>query len=385
MGKSLRIQFSDRIFSISFIFASASSGICGEASAPPAPPNRATLGQEIWTAHDQIVIFDASSRKRLETIAVDEVVNGIAFSLDGSLAFVGTSGGKDPEKSRGGLLVVDAAARKVLEKVTENPVKEVRLAPGGKSLHILDWKVRQEERPGGKKRPVADPFYLRAFDVSGPRLREIASVAAGMDLYDFAVSPDGKTAYLLDPTHNALRVMDLPSGLFSGIVDLTGGKKSDGTWFESAPAKLVLEDAGARAAVLLNGSSRTGVVLVDLDRRTRRQIILENGSSIRAGCFLPDGKTLAVVALQRILVIDLEAGKLLRMIPLPETFGSIAVSRDGKEIYLGAPVALRTAGALGGGLVQVRDGESFGLLTDIPVPITVKFLHAAPLRAKPER
>jgi len=31
-------------------------------------------------------------------------------------------------------------------------------------------------------------------------------------------------------------------------------------------------------------------------------------------------------------------------------------------------VTLKTRGSLGGGLVEVRDGKSFNLLTDIPVP-----------------
>ena len=54
-------------------------------------------------------------------------------------------------------------------------------------------------------------------------------------------------------------------------------------------------------------------------------------------------------------------------------------------MYLGSPVALKTEAARGRGLVEVRDGESFALLTQIPVPITVKFLQVAPARKPAER
>ncbi len=341
-------------------------------------------GGEIFVAHNQIVVIDSAARSPVAEVPLNEVVNGIAFTPDGERAFVGTSGGKDPAASRGGLYLLDVAKRKVAKKLLQNPVKELRISPDGKRVHLLEWEVRTEER-AGKKKPVKEPFQLRTLDVSGEEAKSLAAVTVGMDLYDLAISPDQKTAYFLDPGHNGLRILDLGSGGFVEVVNLSGGKKSDGTYFEAAPAKLVLASGGARAAVLQNGPSRTGVLSIDLDARTRRQVLFPHGSSLRAGQFLPDGKRMLAVSLGRLQVLDLEGGQLLQSLPLLETFTSLALSQDGTEVYLGAPVALKTENARGRGMVEVRDGESFALLTQISVPITVKFLQVAPARKPAER
>ncbi len=372
-------------FICSALAVSAPSAVAAEAKSGEKKGAPAAPALEIYAAHNQIVVFDASERKALGQVPIDEVVNGIAFSRDGTRAYIGTSGGKDPGKSQGGVYVLDTSTRKVLSKVSESPVKALRTHPGGKLLHVLEWNVRMEERTGGKKKPVADQFRLRTFDLSGEEPRSVSSVVAGMDLYDLAVSPDGRTAYLLDPGHNQLRIMDLPGGRFVEVLDLSAGKKAEGTYHEAAPARLVLDPGGSRAAVLLNGTARTGVVLLELDARTRKGVVVPNGSNLRDGAFLPGGKRMLLLALQRILVLDLEAGKLAQAVPLTEVFTSIAVSPAGDEVYLGAPVAVRTREAQGGGLVEVRDGESFSRLAQMAVPITVKFIALAPARKPSER
>ena len=353
--------------------------------APAGIQPRAVAGEEIWAAHDQILIFDAKSREKAGEIAIDEVVNGIAFSKDGTRAFIGTSGSKDPNKSLGGLYMADTRTRRILSKVTSDPVKDLHVHPGGKRLHVLDWKVRQEERPGGKKRPVKEQFQLHTLEITEAEPRRLFTVAAGMDLYDFAVSPDERTAWLLDPGHSLLRIMDLPAGTFADPIDLSGGRRADGTNFEAAPAKLVVDTARRHAGVLLNGPARVGVLLLDLDQRIRKLVLIQNGSNLRAGRFTPDGKRFLAVSLERLLVLDLEAGRLLKSVPLKESFTSIAVSGTGKEIYLGAPVVLKTRDFLGGGMVEVRDGESFAPLTQMATSITVKFIALAPPAQSPER
>src|SRR5262249_54406480 len=150
--------------------------------------------------------------------------------------------------------------------------------------------------------------------------RSAGSVVAGMDLYDFAVSPDGRTAYLLDPGHNQLRVLELASGVFLDLVKLDGGKAADGSGYQASLPKLAVSPDGSRAAVLQSGPARTGVLLLDLDARTRRQALIPAGSNVRAGRFLPDGKRLLALSLERLLLLDLEAGKLERTVPLKETF-----------------------------------------------------------------
>jgi DNA-binding beta-propeller fold protein YncE len=353
------------------------------AERPAAPPAGPRI--EIYAAHNQIEVFDASERKAVGRIDIDEVVNGIAFSRDGSRAYVGTSGGKDPEKSRGGVYVIDTESRKRLSKISESPVKALRTHCGGKLLHILEWNVHLAEQTGGKKKPVAEQFHLRTFSLEGPEPRSVSSVAVGMDLYDFTVSPDGKTAYLLDPGHNQLRIMELPGGRFLEVMDLAAGQKDDGTYREAAPARLVLDPGGAQAAVLLNGSARTGAVLLDLDGRTRKGLVVQNGSNLRDGAFLPGGKRMLLLALSRLLVLDLAEGKLVQAVPLTEVFTSLALSPTGDEVYLGAPVALRTPEARGGGLVEVLEGGSFAPLARMAVPITVKLIALAPARKPSER
>ena len=344
---------------------------------------RALTG-EIFVAHNQIVVLDSAARSQVAEVPLNEVINAIAFSPDGERAFVGTSGGKDPAASLGGLYLLDVARHKVSRKLLQNPVKEARVSPDGRRLHLLEWQVRTGER-AGKKKPVKEPFQFRTLDITGGEARSLGALTVGMDLYDLAVSPDQKTAYLLDPGHNGLRVLDLESGAFVELISLSGGRKSEGTYFEAAPAKLVLASGGARAAVLQNGPARTGILSIDLDARVRRQVLIPNHATLRAGRFLADGKRMLAVSPGRLLVLDVEAGELLRSIPLRETFTSLAISQDGSEVYLGSPVALKTEAARGRGLVEVRDGESFALLTQIPVPITVKFLQVAPARKPAER
>jgi DNA-binding beta-propeller fold protein YncE len=346
---------------------------------------RASSAQEIFIAHDQILVLDAAKRTQIARIPLDEVVNGIAFSKGGDRVFVGSSGGKDLSKSRGGLYLIDAASHRVIEKLSGDPVKEVRVSADGKRVHYLDWKVHQEERAGRKKRPVKEPFRLRTFDISGERPRPLGSALAGMDLYDLAVSPDGKTAYLLDPGHNELRLLDPGAGTFLEIVRLEGGKPAEGTGYQAALAKMALAPEGTRAAVLQSGPARTGILLLDLDARSRRQLLVPGGSNLRAAAFLPGGKRLLGLSLERLLVLDLVEGKLEKTVPLKETFTSLALSASGSEVYLGAPVALKTKEARGGGMLEVLSGQTFELLAQVPVPITVKLLAVSPVLAPLER
>jgi DNA-binding beta-propeller fold protein YncE len=343
----------------------------------------AAAADELYVAHNRLLIVDTGRRRPVAEIPIDEVVNGIAFSRDG--AFLGTSGGKDLAASSGGLYLADAAARRVLRKLSSDPVKEVRVSPDGKGLHVLEWRVRVEEKTGGRKKPVAEPFRLQSYDITGPEPKPVRSVGVGVDLYDLAVSPDGRTAYLLDPGHNGLRVLDLEQGTFVQVLELEGGRKADGTHFEAALSKMAVSPDGARAAVLQSGSSRTGALVVDLDKRTRRQVLFPAGSNLRAGRYTPDGKSILALSLERLLVLDPEAGTVVRTVALRETFTSMAVSSDGSEVYLGAPVALRTKEARGGGLVTVLDGRTLARLEDVPIPITVKFLALAPRLVPPEK
>jgi DNA-binding beta-propeller fold protein YncE len=352
---------------------------------PPKAKPAARPHLEIYAAFNQIEVIDAAERKQVGRIDIDEVVNGIAFSRDGSRAYIGTSGGKDARNGQGGIYVLDPGTRKVLSKVSESPVKALRTHPAGKLLHALEWNVRFAERPGGKKKPVAEQFQLRSYDLSGPEPRSVGSVAAGMDLYDFVVSPDGKTAYLLDPSHSQLRIMELPGGRFIELMDLSGGEKGDGTYREVAPARLVLDPGGARAAVLLDGAARSGVEIFSLDERTRKGLVVQNGSNIRDGAFLPGGRRMVLLALRRLLVLDIAEARVVQAVPLGEVFTSLAVAPAGDELYLGAPVSVRAAESRRGGLVAVLDGATFDPLDQIAVPITVKFIVLAPARKPSER
>jgi hypothetical protein len=206
-----------------------------------------------------------------------------------------------------------------------------------------------------------------------------------MDLYDFVVSPDGKTAYLLDPSHNQLRILELPGGRFIEVMDLAGGEKGDGTYREAAPARLVLDLGGGRAAVLLDGAARSGVVLLSLDERTRKGLVVQNGANIRDGAFLPGGRRMVLLALRRLLVLDLGEARIVQAVPLGEVFTSLAVSPTGDELYLGAPVSVRAPESRRGGLVAVLDGSTYAPLDQIAVPITVKFIVLAPARKPSER
>ena len=354
-----------------------------------AEPTRSTL--ELWAAHNQLAVLDPTSGTTTSLIAIDEVINGVAFSPDGSRAFVGTSG-RDavPDKKKqgaeattGGLYLIERGSKLAPRRITDGRIKEVHTSLDGKKLFALEWKVNAAphdasapKRPA--RRPEKEPFRLLTIDLASTELRTVASPLVGMDLYDFAVSPDQRTAVLLDPRHSSLRVFDLEKETPVETIPLAGGDAKDGSHRQAALAKLAVSRDGARVATLLNGGRRTGVLLFELSTRKRREALAPRGSQLRAGEFLPDGKSLVLLGIETLMLFDPEAGAVTRSVELPEAFTALALSPNGAEIALGAPAALRTEGARGGGLVEVWNVKDFTRRSRIALPMSVRVLEAAP-------
>ncbi len=353
---------------------------CSRAHVAVAGEPAATI-EEIYAGGEGIAVIERSNRTRTAEIQVRDAVTSVVFTADGARAYVGTAGGKEGAEGRGGIYVLDRSDSQLGTKLTSEPVRELRLHPGGKELYALEGRAPSPEG-AGKRKALPDQCRLRILDLAAPQGGTGTTVMAGVGIRDLAVSPDRKTAYFLVPSNDEVRVVALPDASPVGTIDLSGGGADDRR-LAAAPARMVLDDSGAKVAVLLGGSAAWGVQIVDLDARRSRRVTVAGGSSPLAGRFLSSKRFLALAA-RKLVVLDLGEARVVQSCDLRETFTLLAVPPDRSEIFLGAPIPVRTPGARGGSLVEVRDGDSLALLTDVPVAPSLHVLEVSPTRPHAE-
>ncbi len=263
--------------------------------------------------------------------------------------------------------VIDGATDAVVAtfKVGKRP-RGIHAAPDEKRVFVtLSGSPRMA--PGvDENRAPADKSAdgLGVIDATARKLTDRWHV--GSDPEQFAISKDGKFAFIANEDDASALVVDLNSGQSRGKVKVSAEPEGVGVNPANGEVYVTCEEKGEVFAI---------------DPDAHRVIAkIETGGRPRSVAFLPDG-TRAYVACENggyIAVIDAKSHKLLSKIQLPT--GSLpmgtVVSKDGKELYVttgrgNAVVIIDTqkVNAQGSPLLSAR-GEGEGeesIVTTIPV------------------
>src|SRR5213592_5020762 len=147
---------------------------------------------------------------------------------------------------------------------------------------------------------------------------------AGSDPEQFAISKDGKFAFIANEDDATASIVDLSSGQSRGKVKVSAEPEGVGVNPANGDVYVTCEDKGE-------------VFVIDPDQQ-RVIAKIDTGGRPRSVAFLPDGLR-AYVACENggyVAVIDVKSHQLLSKIQLPT--GSLpmgtAVSKDGKELYV---------------------------------------------------
>jgi len=225
----------------------------------------------------------------------------------------------------GDVTVIDGATDEVVAtfRVGKRP-RGIHAAPDGKRLFVtLTGSPRMA--PGiDENRAPADKTAdgLGVIDVAARKLIDRWHV--GSDPEQFAISKDGKFAFIANEDDASTSVIDLGSGQSRGKIKVSEEPEGVGVNPANGDVYVTCEEKGEVFAI---------------DPDAQRVIAkIETGGRPRSVAFLPDGSR-AYVACENggyVAVIDAKSHKLLSKIQLPT--GSLpmgtAISQNGKELYV---------------------------------------------------
>ena len=170
----------------------------------------------------------------------------------------------------------------------------------------------------------------------------------GSDPEQFAISKDGKFAFIANEDDASASIIDLDSGQSRGKIKVSEEPEGMGVNPQNGEVYVTCEEKGE-------------VFAIDPDQQ-RVIAKIETGGRPRSVAFLPDGSR-AYVACENggyVAVIDAKSHQLLSKIQLPT--GSLpmgtAISKDGKELYV-------STGR--GNAVAIIDTQKNDVATTIPV------------------
>src|ERR1041384_7254770 len=170
----------------------------------------------------------------------------------------------------------------------------------------------------------------------------------GSDPEQFAISKDGKLAFVANEDDASISIIDLSSGQIRGKVKVSEEPEGVGVNPANGEVYVTCEEKGE-------------VFAIDPDQQ-RVISTIETGGRPRSVAFLPDGAR-PYVACENggdIALIDAQSHKLLSKIQLPT--GSLpmgtAVSHDGKELYV-------STGR--GNAIAIIDTQKNQVVTTVPV------------------
>src|SRR5437867_4171398 len=225
----------------------------------------------------------------------------------------------------GDVSVIDGATDAVVAtfKAGKRP-RGIHAAPDGKRLFVtLSGSPRMA--PGlDENRAPADKTAdgLGVIDPSEHKLIDRWHV--GSDPEQFAISKDGKFAFIANEDDASALIVDLNSGQPRGKVKVSAEPEGVAVNPTNGEVYVTCEEKGEVFAI--DPSQQRVIAKIDTGGRPRSVAFLPDGSRAYAAC--ENGGYIAV--------IDAQSHQLLSKIPLPT--GSLpmgtAISKDGKELYV---------------------------------------------------
>ena len=270
------------------------------------------------------------------TIPVGANPHGVAFSPDGSTAYVtgnqgvsvisvpsGTVTSTIPVSSEG-LAVTPDGSTAYVTNFSSNTVSVIAVASGTVTSTI---PVGSSPR-GVAFTPDGSTAYVTNFSSDTVSVIAVASgtvdstIPVGTKPLGVAVSPDGSRAYVTSPSSNTVSVIAVASGTVTSTIQVVG-----------RPAGVAFSPDGSRAYVTNNGSNTVSVIGVASGTVTSTITV---GSAPWGIAVSPDGST-AYVANQfsnTVSVIAVASGTVTSTIPVGDSPENVAVSPDGSTAYV---------------------------------------------------
>lgn len=255
-------------------------------------------------AAGRVDVVEASSLRRIASLALGENGEQIFVSADGRRAYVSVSVSRE---GHGRLIEVDVDGGRVRSLLVRDRVTVFAMAGDGQWL----GSTRGGACSGGACLVAVDP-------TSG---RTTRTLAVGDSIQAAVVSRDGSRAYLADAQSNRLVIVDLAT--FTII-----GEQPIG---ESLTDFVIADDGsvgfGAHSAVHWDGADRQGFLSrIGLDTATSTWLPI-GLDQLRTVALSPDGRVVYVSGYGFVAAVDTASGELIDRIPVNLRAFDVAVGR----------------------------------------------------------
>lgn len=285
----------------------------------------------VYAASAHIRVVDVGLGQTVSGLQLQRAITSIAFSPEGSFAYVGASDG---------LREVDAERHQLGRHLSTAPVRQVLVSPDGGHVYFLEHDVVLRE--GGGREPSA--FRLVRYD------RETGELETQVV---------GERVLLALPPFEGRHGLVL---FESGVLSLV---KAGDPWTEARPIELgvgaspspgisiprpyLALSADARRAYLPVEGEPSRVLEIELSTGATRSLSLGGARLLRGLAVSPDGTRLVVNGSDRLLVLQLPSGEPLGELSLEQAHTGASMSSDGRRVYLA-----QTVDGTGGAVTVVR-------------------------------
>lgn len=319
------------------------------------------------------ILFAGSAHLRVVDVALGQVVSGIdlsraltdiAFSPDGKTAYLAASDG---------VRVVDVETAKVTAKLSSSPARQLVLLAGGDRLGVLAHDVAMVQGH-------ATPSAFR-FDVLDPATGKVEKTElVGERVLGLVPSADPARNSMILFESGEVRLVrgGAPLSSEGKAVDLEGGLEPEKGRLVMRPYFAVSSD-GATAYVPVEAKPAR-IVAIDLISGGSRVMSLGEASYLRGLAVAPDGKTLVVNAMKKLVTMDLASGKILGSIELDGAHLGVVLSADGRRAYLAQTVHENGGAITAVGLDPLRVQGKIHLADISPWVLAIKPNAAVALR-----
>jgi YVTN family beta-propeller protein len=259
------------------------------------------------------------------TIGIDGQPNAVAFSPDGRRAYITSTG--DAFTGDGAVSVVDTAANAVVATVGDGRIPGgVAVSPDGSTLYLA----------APAKFPAITHASVVTVDTGTGNIG--AAIDIGPDPRGMAISPDGSRAYVVDGGNGAagkgtVAVVDTASKAVIATIGV-GDDPSAVAVSPDGNKVFVVGLSGAMSVIYITDLFDGGVRVIDTATNLVSATILL-GAVVGGVAVSPDGKHVYVADAQgSVAVIDAGTNTLAGAILVGGVPTKVAVSPDGRQIYV---------------------------------------------------
>lgn len=309
----------------------------------------------LYVASNRIEVHDSESGKRLAEIPLGHSVSDIAFSRDGSRAYLAIDDG---------VLEVDATRHLVLGRLIDGPSFELALSADGKLLYVLGNGFRR--LADGQQEAL--PSHLTIFDLTARTV--VARHEVGERALELALAAE--KAAVTRPDARELELVSLSDGATASVAAFND--KVEGEEVPGFIHGLTTSPDGGKLYLGQFGEEPS-IHVVDTATGARTALPFKHQGFITEVLVSADGGTLYVTTRNHLAILDAGSGAERAFIPLGGAHMEMALSADGRRSYHTLPTADEQGGAVT--VVDLQAGK-------VERTISIPGISAFTIGVKPE-